>query len=626
MTIGTVAASAIGLTYANTKLKISRDFGMLTRVVAERIRIKKYMRPERMSYIFVLEDHAQKIPDKLALIYAQPIKNGFDVIRYTYKQLYEAVLKYADVLRNEYHVHSGDTVALCCKNSDEYIFIWMAIWSLNATPAFINYNLRDKALIHSVITSGAKCVFVDVDVDSFNPHIIKALDTDKQASFPIQTIFMNNDFHYKVSGAQGYKVPDGTIYNSPEDTAILIYTSGTTGLPKPAVVSWQRVMAASQFAKIVKIRYEDVVYTSMPLYHGTASALAALPCIMLGSTLALGRKFSATTFWQQVKLCDATVIQYVGEACRYLVNAPYDPTEKDNHVRMAYGNGLRQDVWANFKERFNIPLVSEFYAATDFPGVTFNIQYGDFGIGAINNMGAFGNLFNKIVSTKVAALDPEDPSELFRDPKTGFGRVSKVGEPGEFVSKVEVKSAEEITDLYKGNPKASQKKIIRNLFAKGDFWIRSGDAVRRSEDGLMYFVDRMGDTFRWKSENVSTTEIENLIHDFKGVEHVAVVGIKVPHHEGRAGFAVIKLQKDAKLNLSSLAKYLLAELPRYAVPIFLKFSDQIHVTGNNKTYKANYRNQKIPDSTQTIYWLKDEDYIPITLSDWKNIESRTARL
>lgn len=619
--LGTAVLAAIGINYLNAKFRFTRDLRLISGVARERVRATRWLKPDRLCHIFVLEEHSRNYPDKLALVYTRPIENGFEIVRYTYKQLYETILKYAAVLRNVHKVGAGDTVALCCMNSDEYVLVWMAIWSLGAIPAFINYNLRDKALIHCVRTAGASVILVDDELNSFTPDILDALSSD---SNPTRAVFMDDGFRNQVRTASGYRSPDGTINHQPSDTAVLIFTSGTTGFPKPGIVSWYRAMLTGIFAKVVDIRREDTVYTAMPLYHGTAALLAVLPCFFLGATIAVGHKFWGSTFWKQVHLCDATVIQYVGEACRYLVNAPPNPLEKTHKVRMAYGNGLRPDVWVQLKDRFNIALVCEFYAATDFPGTSYNIQHGDFGIGAINNTGLLGKLIKGPIRTKVAVLDPDDPTELYRDPVTGFGRECKIGEAGEFICKVMTKTINDTFQGYKGNKEATEKKVIRDLFSKGDIWIRSGDAVKRSEDGLVYFVDRMGDTYRWKSENVSTSEVENTIHDYDGVQHVAVVGIKVPNHEGRAGFAVI--QADKKVDLTELARYLLDELPRYAVPVFIKFTDNIDMTGNNKTSKVQYRNQVIPDPNETIYRLKEDNYVAITRDDWNNIAGGKARI
>lgn len=282
---------------------------------------------------------------------------------------------------------------------------------------------------------------------------------------------------------------------------------------------------------------ESTVFTAMPLFHSTAALLGACAILSHGGCLALSHKFSASTFWKQVYLTGATHIQYVGEVCRYLLHTPISKYEKMHKVKVAYGNGLRPDIWQDFRKRFNIEVIGEFYAATEAPFATTTFQKGDFGIGACRNYGTIIQWFLSFQQTLVR-MDPNDDSVIYRNSK-GFCEVAPVGEPGEMLMRIFFpKKPETSFQGYLGNAKETKSKVVRDVFRRGDAWYRCGDLLKADEYGLWYFLDRMGDTFRWKSENVSTTEVEDQLTASNKEQYaqVLVVGIKVPKYEGRAGF------------------------------------------------------------------------------------------
>lgn len=357
--------------------------------------------------------------------------------------------------------------------------------------------------------------------------------------------------------------------------SMLIYTSGTTGLPKSAIMSWRKSSVGCQvFGHVLHMTNESTVFTAMPLFHSTAALLGACAILSHGGCLALSHKFSASTFWKQVYLTGATHIQYVGEVCRYLLHTPISKYEKMHKVKVAYGNGLRPDIWQDFRKRFNIEVIGEFYAATEAPFATTTFQKGDFGIGACRNYGTIIQWFLSFQQTLVR-MDPNDDSVIYRNSK-GFCEVAPVGEPGEMLMRIFFpKKPETSFQGYLGNAKETKSKVVRDVFRRGDAWYRCGDLLKADEYGLWYFLDRMGDTFRWKSENVSTTEVEDQLTASNKEQYaqVLVVGIKVPKYEGRAGFAVIKLT-DNSLDITAKTKLLndslsRLNLPSYAMPLFV---------------------------------------------------------
>lgn len=640
MTAGLVAAAAIGAAYLEAKTLISEDAYMIRGAMTNGLDFFYNAWKGRVQYWYAFEDAVKKYPNNPAIIYPKPIEGKkavsgesyddlFDVETYTYQQLYDEVLKMSHLLRNKYGVTANDTIALNAMNSPLFIIVWFAIWNLGATPAFINYNLADKSLLHCLKVGHASIMFVDTEVEENVRSSIPEIKSEAKCD----TVFMDDAFLAGYAESPPYRAPDYERHPEQKefDTAVLIYTSGTTGLPKPAIMSWRKAkLMSSLYGHSIRLKNNGVVYSAMPLYHSTAAILGCLPCLNRGAAYAPGRKFSTTTFWTQAKLAGATHIQYVGETCRYLINAPPSPDEKAHKIQVAFGNGMRRDVWVHFKERFNIPAIGEFYAATEGPLGTNNFQQGEIGIGA---MGRYGKLLAAILATRqtIVPVDPEDETELWRDPETGFCRVAASDEPGEFIQKIpNPAKVHETFQGYLGNEKATNSKIMRDVFKKGDAYYRTGDLVRLNDEQCYYFVDRLGDTFRWKSENVSTSEVEEHVGaSDPSIEQVVCVGVKVPEHEGRAGFAVIKLKDGStQPNLDKIAEYSLKQLPKYAVPLFIKFVNEIERTGNNKVQKVKYKNQKMPHEAgeSPIYWLKGNKYVELDGGDWAALGSGKIKL
>ena len=373
----------------------------------------------------------------------------------------------------------------------------------------------------------------------------------------------------------------------------------------------------------------------MPLYHSSAAILGLCTSLENGSAIVIGKRFSTKTFWQEVRASNTTIIQYVGELCRYLLAAPpqIDPKngknlDKLNSVRMAFGNGLRPDVWNKFKERFDIGIIAEFYSATEGPSASWNYSKNDFAKGAIGRNGTLGYLLINRTSA-IVQLDWETETPL-RDPKTGFCKKLKPGEPGEMLYKLDPNDIERGFQGYFNNTKSTSSKIMRDVFVKGDTYFRTGDVISWDDQGRTFFNDRIGDTFRWKSENVSTNEVSEALGNHPSVHEANVYGVELPHHDGRAGCVAIVLASTPNEQLlSDLASHVRKALPSFAVPLFLRLCKDMQSTGTLKQQKYAVRLQGV-DPAKTgddeLFWLRGGTYVKFSKKDWEELNGGRVKL
>jgi acyl-CoA synthetase (AMP-forming)/AMP-acid ligase II len=451
-----------------------------------------------------------------------------------------------------------------------------------------------------------------------------------------------------------------------------VYTSGTTGLPKAAVITNLRFfMAGYLMSGVTGLSGSDRVYTVLPLYHSAGGMIGIGSMVCRGATVIVSPKFSARRFWDDVHEHRATVLQYIGELCRYLVGSPDHPLEKKHRVRMAIGNGLRPDVWPKFQARFNIPVVAEFYASTEGNASLVNVCVKPADQGAV---GHFGSLVRSLGLFRIARYD-EDTEGLVRGPD-GRCVECKPGEVGELLGflKLDDKTGLRTFAGYHGNKEATEKKIARSVFKPDDAWFRTGDLLRMSPEGRYYFVDRIGDTFRWRGENVATTEVAEVLSQFPGVEEVNVYGVEVPGVEGRAGMAALVLKEGAGagkdesaeeeaeaasiaspnvggggsggaaapapgrlpqgFDLKGLAAFVRENLPPYAVPLFLRVLPHVPLTSTFKHVKKELRDEGA-DPTRVkddLFVMLAGDggggagYERLTPSRWHDIVAGKARL
>ncbi|KAI8623202.1 acetyl-CoA synthetase-like protein [Xylariaceae sp. FL1651] len=620
-----VPAAVAGLAYLNAKTSFSYDWTLARGTVPAMYRNSTRESKDRCNAFYRLEEIATgKSAGRVGIL--------FEDRSWTYAQMYEAALKYGNYLKSRYNLKPKDIVALDLMNSDHFLLLCFGLWSIGVKPAFINYNLTGDPLCHCVNTAKSVLMLVDPDV---------AANVDegvRQKLGDLRVEFVTEEFIAEAFAVEPVRPPNELRSGElGRDMAILIYTSGTTGLPKAAIVSWTKITTAGTFVgSWLKTQPSDILYTPMPLYHSSAAVVGFFHCFEAEATFAVSRKFSTKTFWKDVRKHNATIIQYVGETCRYLMAAPpeIDPVngenlDKKHHVRMAMGNGLRPDVWARFQERFGIESIAEFYAATEGFVGTWNHSRNEFSRGAI---GRNGWLYGLFMSSKLAIVARDhETDEPYRDPKTGLCHAVRRGEVGELLFNLPEDMAKDFQGYY-NNPKATNSKIIRNVLKKGDGYFRSGDLVSWDPEGRMFFHDRIGDTFRWKSENVATTEVSAIIGLHPAVEEANVYGVQLPHHDGRAGCAAVALKTppDAAL-LRSLAEHARAKLPKYAVPIFLRLGTGLSaaITGTNKQQKHNLRAEGIDPAKiggDELFWLKGDTYVKFEKGDWDQMSAGQIKL
>ncbi|KAL9949125.1 hypothetical protein ACHAQF_001197 [Verticillium nonalfalfae] len=626
-------AAAAGAAYLNARMSLWYDVHLVQCALPATLSALWRERTDRLSPFYVLERHAQNksSADRTFII--------FEGKSWTYAQVYENVLRYGAWLRERHGVKPKDIVAVDFQNSDVFIFIWFGLWSIGAKPAFMNYNLTGSALAHCIKTATTSLVLVDPLVASnVNQEVRSELEAVTFVEFDPTTLA-------EIAATEPKRYPDADRSEDKyQNIAILIFTSGTTGMPKPAIVSWAKCIVGGVFtSRFISNSTNDVFYTSMPLYHSSAAILGFGNTLEVGGTIAIGRKFSTKTFWSDVRTSGATIIQYVGETCRYLLAAPpqLDPTtgenlDKKHKVRAAFGNGLRPDVWSRFRDRFGVDTIGEFYAATEGTFGTWNLSRNDFAKGAI---GRNGWIYNAVMGMNLAIVEVDhEQGAPWRDPKTGFCRSAGTNEPGELLCRVSPTDMSRRFQGYYGNPEATQKKVLRSVFRKDDAWFRTGDILKWDGEGRLFFSDRIGDTFRWKSENVSTQEVSEAIGSHPAVREANVYGVELPHHDGRAGCAALVLDEGRGIEakpedalLKSLAEHVKKALPKYALPLFLRVMPDMgmQMTGTNKQQKTGLRGEGVKPGASDeslMYWLQGDTYVPFTAHDWQQLDGGRVKL
>jgi fatty-acyl-CoA synthase len=499
--------------------------------------------------------------------------------RLSYRELAARCNRYARWALTQ-NLRKGDTVCLMMPGRPEFVAAWIGITRVGGVVALINTHLTGTALAYCINVVSPKHIIVAAELfeslQSARGQITGEpkvwVHGEADANFPRVDRAVDSLPGEDLAAAD---LPMLTI----EDRALYIYTSGTTGLPKAANINHYRVMLASYaFAGVMDTRSTDRMYDCLPLYHTAGGVVATGALLVNGGSVVIRDKFSAREFWDDVVRWDCTCFQYIGELCRYLLNSPPNPNERKHHLRLACGNGLRPDVWPQFKRRFQIPQIIEFYAATEGNVSLFNFD---------GKEGAVGRLpwwLARRFPIKVVRFDPESQQPI-RD-KWGFCIECQVDEPGEVIGKI-IKHASKPGQRFEGYASEieTDRKILHDVFKTGDLWFRTGDLMRKDKNGYFYFIDRVGDTFRWKGENVSTTEVEEAMGRFDGILESNVYGVQIAGRDGRAGMAAIVARGN--LNLMALRDHIAQQLPEYARPVFLRIRKDNDVTTTFKQKKIN---------------------------------------
>ena len=554
----------------------------------------------------------------------------FEGQSWTYRDFYDKVQHVANWLLKDLQVEGGETVALDGPNSPEYIMILLALNALNACSAYINCNLTSHVMTHSVKICESRYLLTDRSLH----HLVHPHEEElEQAN--IRTIYF--DAAVIASLHDDTPLPASRRRNvRPDAVGRLMYTSGTTGLPKAVIMSRAReLLSGKMTAEHLGLKAGVRLYTCLPLYHASGHSLSTIPCIYAGATLVLGKKFSHKTFWPEVRASKAEIVNYIGELARYLLNAPPSPLDKAHNVRMVWGNGMRPDVWEAFRERFGVTTINEIYGATDGHSTVWNKNYGEFGRNAVAVRGPLWQILNGGLEKRV--LIDVDSEEIIRNAH-GFAVKCKAGEVGEHINKVEPAMEGTAFTRYYKNTSGEEKKKLRNVFEKDDLWFRSGDLLRQDSDGCLYFVDRLGDTFRWHGENVSTNEVGEVLGFFGQVAEANVYGVRIPHTDGRAGCAAITTVQgitDEAFDIEGLARHALANLPRYAVPVFIRLVPETDMTATMKQQKGRLKTEgvdlaKVRDAKpgDVMYWMPpgQRRYLPYEKADWETIQAGTFKL
>lgn len=520
----------------------------------------------------VFQRTVKKHPDKVCMY--------FEDESWTFKQLDEYSNQLAHFLLDAGFKH-GDSVALFMENRPEYIGLWLGCTKVGLVPALINFNLRAKSLMHSISAVSASAVIFGKELHEAISDIQPELPSSVRLYSCGQTstkLTRAEDLSCLMAGQSRGPVPESVTRRLQfSDKLLYIYTSGTTGLPKAAVIKNSRFYFYCGGVYYMNAMYNLkrlVFYDPLPLYHSAGGVVGIGLMMIFGATVVIRQKFSVRNFWQDCIKYDCNGAQYIGEICRYLLSAPQSPEDRSHNVEIMWGNGLRPSIWQQFQERFGVKFIGEFYGATEGNSNVLNID---------SKMGSVG--FTSVLLPfvyPVSLIRVDEEGEIVRDAR-GLCVKCRPGEPGEFVGKIVMGHPARDFQGYVDKV-ATSNKIIADVFRKGDMYFRSGDLLYADEFGWMYFMDRMGDTFRWRGENVSTVEVESVISSVLEQVDSVVYGVDVPGVEGKAGMAAI-VEDAAKFDLDTFLLRLKAELPAYAIPLFVRLVNSIDTTGTFKFRK-----------------------------------------
>uniref|UniRef100_A0A1I8AJE9 long-chain-fatty-acid--CoA ligase n=1 Tax=Steinernema glaseri TaxID=37863 RepID=A0A1I8AJE9_9BILA len=521
-------------------------------------------------------------------------------IEWTFEELNEHANRFAHFLQSA-GVKPNDVIALVLTNGAHYVAAWLGCTKIGATSAWINTNLKQSSLQHCLEVSGAKLILADDDV------VNEVREVTRTTTFALSEVNIEKQSSSEPVCAEPPKF---------QSVLCFIYTSGTTGLPKAAVIKHLRFYYMAKSGTFVfGCNPSDRLYICLPMYHTSAGVLGIGQTIINGSTCVIAKKFGVRRFWKDCVRFDCTVSQYIGEICRYLLTAPPCPEEKRHRVRLLMGNGLRAAIWTQFVERFNIPNVAELFASTE--GTSNLVNF-------VNKVGSCGFVpiypfIHKFYPVMLYRADLET-GELLRD-EEGRAIPCKPGETGVLVCKLRRKDPIHQFEGYI-NAKDTQKRIV--YLPEPAFC--SGDILEWDREGFFYFKDRTGDTFRWKGENVSTTEVESVLQDVAALQDATAFGVALPGAEGRAGMLAVvvddRTRSDIGGVLDLLAERFASNLPSYAVPLFVRVCSQVDKTGTFKLRKTRLQQEGLNCGEDAVFFfdVRSKKYAPFQATQLKTLK------
>ena len=547
----------------------------------------------------------------------------FEDQTWTYSQTNEAANILANKLVKEGIVHS-DRVVLLMENRPEFVISILALNKIGAIGVLINTSLTGTPLIHCINASDSKKCIVGAELASSIEDVLEEINVKDKTNL------------YWVADGKSYSCPEwasdlNNLLNKSEtdtpkeienvtakDTAFYIFTSGTTGVPKAALFPNTKIVAAS--TNITRGGYRmnenDCMYNCLPLYHSTGLMLGLCACVHVGASTFIRRKFSASSFWKEAQKFNTTAFVYVGELCRYLSFQEPCEEEKNNPISKMVGNGLRPDLWDCFRNRFGVDRICEIYGASEGNGMFMNLLNKDQTIGMTN--------------VDLTLLEYDVAEDKLKTDENGKYIEVKEHQPGLALVKIGPNA------VYNGytDKKASEEKVISNVFEDGDRWFNTGDLIKTMDVGFSLgrkhyqFVDRVGDTFRWKSENVSTNEVAEILNTFDQVNMANVFGVKVPQSEGRAGMVAFNCAiKDFKWN--EFSEFVSNKLPSYAQPVFIRIIEELETTGTFKLKKNDLREEayhldKVSDDNVFVKKPGENKYVPLDKDYYEVIMNGSA--
>uniref|UniRef100_A0A665VUA1 long-chain-fatty-acid--CoA ligase n=1 Tax=Echeneis naucrates TaxID=173247 RepID=A0A665VUA1_ECHNA len=543
---------------------VKRDLNGLYVLLRVKLALWRYMR--NGSNIPSIFAHTVKhYPNKPALIYEATGET------WTFIQLDELSNAVAHWARGQGWA-SGDVVALFMESRPLQVALWLGLAKVGIEAALINFNLRCDSLLHCIGVSGSRAVV-------FGAELADALQEVSSSITQSMARFCTGDLSAERLASLGAQPLDPILATASRHSlspcsVCFLEQPLRTKIPPSGIVIYYRIAAFGYYA--FSMRPDDIIYDCLPLYHSAGNIMGVGQCLIHGLTVVVKKKFSASRFWEDCIKYNCTVVQYIGEICRYLLSQPVRPSEKGHKVRLAVGNGLRPSVWEAFTERFRVGQIGEFYGATECNCSIANMD------GKVGACGFNSRILPNVYPIRLVRVD-EDSMELIRN-NQGLCVPCRPGEPGLLVGRINQQDPLRRFDGY-ANQDATKKKIAHSVFKKNDSAYLSGDVLVMDDLGYMYFRDRGGDTFRWRGENVSTTEVEGILSSLLGQTDVAVYGVAVPGLEGKAGMAAIA-DTTGSFDCNDFFEKVQRGLPSYARPVFLRISPQVDTTGTFKIQKT----------------------------------------